>query len=185
MKDIREYLEKLWNLEIFTSLIKFDREDGYKKRYSNPIEITDGNIESVDLGNYDFLVINLLKSNLICLDIEGHTNSVTDFYEFLEKNRIDITSLSVEKSMNNGLHIYFRNTPYLKPTHWNGLGNIHYDILDKRSFTSPSLFNGKCYEWLYNPLENMKKRYDIQTTPRWISYMMAESIKYFTPNFND
>jgi len=31
----------------------------------------------------------------------------------------------------------------------------------------------------------MKKRYDIQTTPRWISYMMAESIKYFTPNFND
>ena len=181
MKEIKNYIEKLWSLEIFTSLVKFQREDGYKKRYKDPIEITDENIESVDFSNYDFLVIDLMKSDLICLDIEGHTNSVNDFYEFLDKERIDIRSLSIERSMNNGLHIYFRNIPYLKPEPWNGFGNIHYDILNKRAFTSPSVFKGKSYEWVYNPLENIETRDDIQTTPRWISYMLSKSTKYFTP----
>ena len=182
MNNIRNYIEKLWGLEIFTSLVKFQREDGYKKRYKDPIEITDENIESVDFDNYDFLVIDLAKSNLICLDIEGHSNSVTDFYQFLEKERIDIRSLSVEKTMNNGLHLYFRNTSYTPIEHWNGFGDIHYDILNKRSFTSPSSFDGKYYEWMYNPFKNMKTRNGIQTIPRWISYMLSKSTKYFTPD---
>ncbi len=127
------------------------------------------------------LVINLAKSNLICLDIEGHPNSVSDFYRFLEKNRIDIASLSVERSMNNGLHIYFRNVPYIKNTHWNNIGNIHYDLIEKRAFTCPSSFENKSYEWIYNPFENMKSREDIQNTPKWINRMASESTKYFTP----
>lgn len=182
MKDIRNYIEKLWDLEIFTSLIKFQREDGYKKRYKDPTDITEDTIGSLDFGIYDFLVINLMKSNLVCLDIEDHPNSVADFYQFLKKERIDIRSLSIERSMNNGIHIYFRNIPYLRIEHWNGFGNIHYDILNKRAFSSPSSFNGKYYEWMYNPFEDIKKRDDIQTTPRWVSYMLSKSTKYFTPD---
>jgi hypothetical protein len=182
VKDIKDYIEKLWNLEIFTSLAKFDWEEGYKKRYSNLTEVTNDNLNSIDFGIYDFLVINLMRSNLICLDIEGHPNSVNEFYQFLEKERIDIKSLSVERTMNNGLHIYFRNTPYIKSEHWNGFGNIHYDILNKRAFTSPSAFGGKSYECMYNSFESIKKRDDIPTTPLWISYMLSQSTKYFTPD---
>jgi hypothetical protein len=182
MEDIRNYIEKLWNLEIFTSLIKFDYEEGYKKRYSNPTEITKGNINFIDFGIYDFLAIDLMKSDLICLDIEGHPNSLNDFCQFLKSERVNLESLSVEKSMNNGFHIYFRNTPYIKLQSWNGMGNIHYDILGKRAFTSPSIFRGKSYEWIYNPFEKMKKRDDIPNTPLWISYMLSKSNKYFIPS---
>jgi len=182
MKNIRGYLEKLWDLDIFTSLIKFNGEIGYKKRYSNPIDITNENIKSVDFDTYDFLVINLFRSDLICLDIENHPNSLTDFYRFLDKEGVDIKSLSVEKSMNNGLHIYFRNTSHVPIEHWNGFGNIHYDIINKRAFTSPSSFGGKYYEWMYNSFEIIKNRDDIPTTPIWISYMLSKSTKYFTPD---
>ena len=54
MNNIKNYIKQLWGLEIFTSLIKFQREDGYKKRYKDPIEITDKNVESVDFDIYDF-----------------------------------------------------------------------------------------------------------------------------------
>ena len=181
MKNIRDYMEKLWGLKISTSLIKFDKEVGYKKWYSNPIEVTNGIIEFIDFKDYDFLVINLDKSGLVCLDIEGHADSVSDFYEFLDKNRIAISSLCVEKSMNDGLHIYFRNDRHIPNTSWNEMGNIHYDILTKRAFTSPSAFNEKYYEWIHNPFADMKTTDDIPVVPRFMIQLLENKEKYFTP----
>ena len=147
--------------------------------YGDPVEITEINVNSVNFSRYDFLAIDLKKSGLICLDVEGHPNSVENFYKLLERKRIDRPLLFIERSMNNGLHIYFRNDLNIIKSHWNKLGNIHYDILTKRAFTSPSSFNNKVYEWIHNDFNNIKSKDDIPKIPTFMIEFLENKEKYF------
>lgn len=181
MKNIKPYIEKLLSLGIVPSVLKFKKEDGYKKLYKDPIKIKANNLHSTNFDNYDFLAIELEESGLICLDIEDHYRSVEEFWNFLMEKRINTPLLFIEKSLNDGLHVYFRTGGGIPKSHWNKLGNIHYDILTKRAFTSPSSFGNKSYEWVYNDFNSLESIDDIPKIPPSMAEFLENKEKYYEP----
>lgn len=172
-----KYIRKFNDLEIPTFLINIKGEIGFRKLYRGMISSDKINESDID---HNFLCINLKKSNLICLDIEGHPNSVESFYEFLSAHDIDSDSLLMEKTMNNGLHVYFKNNYDMwKESTFNEYNNIHFDLLTKRAFTAPSTFNGKTYEWITD-FWSLKSR-NIPDTPAWLFSLLEPDKKYFIP----
>ena len=63
----------------------------------------------------------------------------------------------MEKSLNGGLHAYFRTGDLIiEDKHFNILNGIHFDILSNfRAFTSPSAFDDKRYEWIGTCFDNI------------------------------
>ena len=128
----------------------------------NFVEITDKIIENPTLfsENYNFLAIDLENSELACLDIEGSPGSVNDFMSILEEKSINIEELIVEKTPNNGLHIYFRNSNDKKRENIFSmeLKRIKFDVLYKgKVFTFPSCVGEKRYDPMFNIEFNIDK----------------------------
>lgn len=128
----------------------------------NFIEITDQILENPTLfsENYNFLAIDLENSELACLDIEGSPGSVNDFMSILEEKSINIEDLIVEKTPNNGLHIYFRHIKDKKRENIFSmeLKRIKFDVLYKgKVFTFPSCVGEKRYDPMFNIEFNIDK----------------------------
>jgi hypothetical protein len=151
---ILEYSKKWSSLGIETFSIRVEAEHGSKKLFRGMIKITDEVIKSPDLlpNDFNFLGILIKNSGIFCLDIEWINGSVDKFYSLLDERGIDPDSLLIENSMNKGLHLYFRTEGLIiKNEHFKELNGIHFDVLSNfRAFTSPSMFNGKQYEWIGN-----------------------------------
>jgi hypothetical protein len=186
---MKNYIKKLWDFNIFTQVIKVEGEIKNRKIFRGCKSITEEiiqDLDNFDLDKFNFLAIDLRKSGLICLDIEGHPDSVNDFYSFLEKNNVKKDDLLIEKTINNGLHIYFRNNYNLyKESHWNNLGNIHFDLLTRRSFTTPSFFKNKKYEWIGDNFNKIKSKNDISNTPIFVLDLLKIETKYYKQKKGD
>lgn len=173
---MKEYIKKFKNLGISVYVIDVKAEKGSRKFHGGRKR----NIEDLNLDEYNFLGIDLKDSGLLCLDIEGHLNSVNNFRKFLKDNFIDEENLLLEKTMNNGLHVYFRNIHDIQnESLWNIYNGIHFDILTRRAFTTPSSFKGKKYEWIGDNFNNLKKIDDIPSTPNWILDLSKNQKKYY------
>lgn len=158
---------KSLGLEIM--ILKVELEHGSKKLYKIAKKITESEIANPDLisNEFNFLAIFLKNSGLMCLDIESIENSVDKFYSLLKKRQIDSSSFVMERSLNGGLHIYFRTPNFgIKTQHFKSIDGIKYDVLvDGRVFTAPSSFNRKKYEWIGSCFESKTKIEDFPIFP--------------------
>lgn len=170
---ILEYSEKWKSLGIETFSIKIEAEHRSKKLFRKMIKITDETIKSHDSIPNDFNTLGIIlgDSGIFCLDIENIDGSVDNFYSILKKRGIEKESLLIEKSMNSGLHIYFKcGELAIKNKHFKQLEGVHFDVLTKtRAFTAPSLFNSKRYEWLGDKFNNINTFNDIPSFPLLLS----------------
>lgn len=121
---------------------------------------------------YNFLYIDLAKSGLCCFDIENIGNSVKVFKDRLSSAGKSLDSFFYERSMNGGVHIYFRSEGISGKKNYGSLrsGEIVFDALNKgRAFTSPSYFGDKRYEWgPINPF-TIKSLDEIGKVPDWMN----------------
>lgn len=164
------HFSKMWNsLGLQTMLLKVEHEHGSKKLYRMSKKITETELANPDLisNEFNFLAIFLKDSGLMCLDIESIENSVDKFYSLLETRQVDTSSFVVEKSLNGGLHLYFRIPDMeVKTQHFKKLEGICYDVLvDGRAFTAPSHFKEKKYNWIGSCFETKTKIEDFPIFP--------------------
>jgi hypothetical protein len=140
---------------VSTYACKVELGCGFRPFPRNFIEITQEILEnpSIFSENYNFLAIDLENSQLACLDIEGYTSSVNNFMSFLKEKSLNIEDFIVEKTPNNGLHIYFRNSNDRKKQNIFAmeLKSIKFDMLYRgKVFTFPSYLGEKTYAPMYN-----------------------------------
>lgn len=140
---------------VFTYACKVDLEWGIRKLHKNSIRITDDVISNPSLlpEDYNFLAIDLENSELVCLDIEGNPGSVDDFMNFLEKKSIKLENFLVEKTLNDGLHIYFKYNKARRRENIFAmeLKKIKFDVLCRgKAFTFPSYLGKKKYTPMFN-----------------------------------
>ena len=149
---IIEQAKKWKDIGIDSFSIKVECESGSKKLYRKSLKITEEMLTSPEIlpEDFNFLGIFLKNSGIFCLDIEPINNSVNNFYSLLSERGIDPNSFLMEKSLNGGLHVYFRTDDLrIENKHFKFLHGINFDVLSNfRAFTSPSSFNGKKYEWI-------------------------------------
>jgi hypothetical protein len=157
--SIIEYAKRWKAIGINTFSLKIEKEHGSKKLYRKAIKISDEMLVSPDMlhDDFNFLGIFLKNSGIFCLDVESIHNSVDNFYSLLVERGIDPNSFLMEKSLNGGLHAYFRTGDLIiEDKHFNILNGIHFDILSNfRAFTSPSTFDDKRYEWIGTCFDNI------------------------------
>ena len=150
--SIIEYAKRWKAIGINSFSLKIEKEHGSKKLYKKAIKISDEMLVSPDIlpDDFNFLGIFLKDSGIFCLDIESIHNSVNNFYTLLSERGVDPNSFLMEKSLNGGLHAYFRaGDLIIDDKHFKLLHGIHFDILSNfRAFTSPSAFDDKRYEWI-------------------------------------
>lgn len=143
---------------VFTVACKVDLECGIRKLHKNSIKITDNIIGNPELlpNSYNFLALDLENSNLMCLDIEGNPGSVECFLEILKSKSINLENFIVEKTLNNGLHIYFKNSKDKRKENIFAmeLKTIKFDVLYRgKAFTFPSILGEKKYIPMFNMSE--------------------------------
>ena len=106
------------------------------------------------------MAIDLENSEVCCLDIDGSTDSVNNFMSILEEKSINIENFIVEKTPNNGLHIYFKNSNDKKKQNIfaRELKMVKFDVLyGGKVFTFPSYLGEKRYVPIYNIEDNVGK----------------------------
>ena len=168
--NLIEFCKKWESLGVRTLLLKMNGQIGSKKL----IKGYDANNKLSDGPN--FIAILIRETDLICLDIDPVTPySIPNFYSFLEDRGINTNSLLMEKTLNGGLHIYFRlNGRKIKNTHFLEHNGIHFDILTNfRVFTSPSNFRDKKYEWMGEGIMSINSFEDIPEIPEFVFEMLA------------
>jgi hypothetical protein len=167
-----EHIQRWQELGVHIGLGKCEQQKGKIKFVRNSLRIKPGDLPDPVWDDYNFLFIELAQSGLSCLDIEGTKNSVETFTSRLDQLGIHLSSLFYEKSLNNGLHIYFRSLSGGGKKNYGALrsGDILFDILNRgRAFTSPSHLGNKKYEWgEINPF-TIQSLNDIQEVPDWIN----------------
>jgi hypothetical protein len=157
---------------VFTYACKVDLEWGIRKTHRNSIKITDDLLSNPSLlpEDYNFLALDLENSEIVCLDIEGNPGSVEDFMEVLEEKSIDLSDFLVEKTLNNGLHIYFRYSKVRRMENIFAmeLKRIKFDVLCRgKVFTFPSYLGKKRYIPMFN-IEGKVNRDKIADIPSGI-----------------
>ncbi len=149
---ILDYANRWRSIGIDSVLIKVEGEHRSKKLYRKTVKVDEEILKSPDMlsDDFNFLGISLKSSGIFCLDVEGIGESVDNFYAVLDERGIDPDSFLMEKSLNGGIHAYFRvGELEIKNEHFKFLHGIHFDVLTKfRAFTSPSKFRNKKYEWI-------------------------------------
>lgn len=154
-----------------------DGQIGSKKlirRYD--VSNLENNTADILSGGPNFIAILIRDTDLMCLDIDPVTPySVTNFYSLLKNKGINPDSLLMEKSLNGGLHIYFRLCGRkIRNTHFLEYNGIHFDILTNlRVFTSPSSFGNKKYEWINEGIRSINSFDEIQEIPEFVLEMIA------------
>lgn len=141
-EKILSQASKWREIGVFTIACKVDLEWGIRKLHKNSIKITDDILQNHDLlpDSYNFLALDLDNSDLMCLDIEGNPGSVEGFLEILESKSINLDHFIVEKTLNNGLHIYFKNSKDKRKENIFAmeLKTIKFDVLYRgKAFTFP------------------------------------------------
>lgn len=145
------------------------------KPTDKPLTITDDtNLD--DLEDRNFLALHLELSGLVCLDVETHRGSVDRFREWLIQTGIDLDSLFWERSLNNGLHIYFRWTGEHRKNLVNRkAGPIVFDFLfGGRAFTTPSNLGGKSCQWGPKNPFTISQINEIPEAPEWLWRFIAQ-----------
>jgi len=145
-----EVAKKWDSLGCYTIACKVDREYGILKLHKNSLPITQEilNGEEKIPDDYNFLALDLKKSGIICLDIENNPGSVSEFCDFLEKNGRKITDFFYETSLNNGIHVYFRNDyqRFERNIYNSRKNHIVFDVLRTgKAFLHPSKLGDKKY----------------------------------------
>ena len=174
---ILDAARKWRSIGIDSMALKVEAEHRSKKLFKKTIRLTDQILDShEDLNDeYNFLGIILQGSGLMCLDIEANTpESVPTFYKLLKDKEIDIESLLMEKSLNGGIHVYFRlGDLEIKTEHFKEVSGINFDILtNMRAFTSPSSFKHKMYEWIGSGISKINCKEDIQVFPESLYFLV-------------
>lgn len=144
---------------VSTYACMFDLERRYQRSF---IKITDEILNNHNLfpENYNFLALDLENSDVSCLDIEGNPGSVEGFLEIMEEKSIDLSDFIVERTFNNGLHIYFSSSKYKRKDNIFAmeLKTIKLDVLYRgKVFTFPSCVGEKRYVPLFNMEGNIKR----------------------------
>ena len=174
---IIEYAKRWKSIGIDSFSLKVEREHGSKKLYRKSIKISDEMISSPDIlsEDFNFLGIFLKDSGIFCLDIESIDNSVNNFYKLLSERGLDPNSFLMEKSLNGGLHAYFRSGGLIiENKHFKFLHGIHFDVLSTtRAFTSPSVFNDKRYEWIGICFDEITKLEQIPIFPEELQDLIS------------
>lgn len=169
---ILNYIQRWQELGANIGAGKCDEQEGKIKFLKKSIRIVPSDPLLPEWYEYNFLFIELGQSGLSCLDIEGTKNSVETFTSRLERLGISLESLFYEKSLNGGIHIYFRSLPGAGKKNYGPLksGDILFDVLNKgRAFTSPSKLGEKEYKWgKINPF-TIQSLQEIQEVPLWIN----------------
>jgi len=160
--QILEQASKWREIGVYTYACKVDLEWGIRKLHKNSIKITDAVFSNPALlpEDYNFLALDLENSEIVCLDIEGNPGSVEDFMDFIEEKSINLSDFLVEKTLNNGLHIYFRYNKVRRRENIFAmeLKRIRFDVLCRgKAFTFPSYLGKK----RYIPMFNMEGKFDI------------------------
>ena len=176
--SILDAARKWRSIGVESMALKVEAEHRSKKLFKKTIRLTDQILDShEDLNDeYNFLGIILQGSGLICLDVEANTpESVPSFYKLLKDKEIDPESLLMEKSLNGGIHVYFRlGDLEIKTEHFKGISGINFDILTSlRAFTSPSSFNHKRYEWIGSGMSKINYKEDIQVFPESLYFLLG------------
>ena len=166
------YIQRWQELGVHIGLLKCDKQKGKIKFVNDTLRINPGDRLDDSWNDYNFLFIELAQSGICCLDIEGTKNSVETFTSRLDILGIPLNSLFYERSLNKGLHIYFRALEGVGKKNHGSLrsGDILFDILNVgRAFTSPSYLGNKKYQWgEINPF-TIQSLDDIQEVPLWIN----------------
>jgi hypothetical protein len=126
--------------------------------------------------DFNFIGILMKDSDLMCLDIDPVTpSSIPNFYLLLNDLGINPNSLLIERSINDGLHVYFRlNGRKVEHVHFMEYKGIHFDVLTKfRVFTSPSEFGGKRYEWVGGGINTINSLEEIPEVPDFVFEMIG------------
>lgn len=162
---------KRWNaLGVLTKVSVCEAQRGSMKtiRHSN---LVNGSESPDIIKDSNFLSINLRVSNLVCLDVEGTRNSVVKFKEILSSLGVSLESLFYERSLNSGLHIYFRNSNNIELSKYKKAkaDGIDFDFLyTGRAFTAPSYLDDKFYEWGEKTPFTINSLYEIDHIPQWL-----------------
>jgi len=169
---------KKWDsLGCYTIACKVVKEFGKIKLHKNSIRITQDIINGIEKipDDYNFLALDLRKSGLICLDIENYPNSVSEFYNFLEKNGRNISEFFHETSLNNGIHLYFRNNSnnFSKNMYDTRINHIVFDVLyTGKAFIYPSGLGDKRYEAKSPSIYTIQSINDIDFIPQFIDNLI-------------
>jgi hypothetical protein len=175
---ILDAARKWRSIGIDSMALKVEGEHRSKKLFKKTLRLTDKILDShenID-GEYNFLGIILRGSGLICLDVEANTpESVPSFYKLLKDKEIDPESLLMEKSLNGGIHVYFRlGNLEIKTQHFKEFSGINFDILTSlRAFTSPSSFKHKRYEWIGSGMSKINCKEDIRIFPESLYFLLG------------
>jgi hypothetical protein len=144
---------------VSTYACRFDLERRYQRSF---IKITDEIIKDHNLlpQSYNFLAIDLENSDISCLDIEGNPGSVECFMKMMEEKSINLSDFIVEKTINNGLHVYFSSGNNRKRDNIFAmeLKTMKFDVLYRgKAFTFPSYLGEKRYVPMFNIEENIRR----------------------------
>lgn len=168
-----EYSKKWESLGLKTSIINVVAQIGSKKIINKSVKITDQiKNDGYNLqDDFNFIGILLKGSDLICLDIDPVIpESISNFYLFLHENSADPDKFLMERSLNGGLHVYFRlSGKIINEFHFGEFSGIYLDVLtNSRVFTSPSSFKNKKYEWIGMDIHQINSIEEIPEIPEFL-----------------
>lgn len=158
-EEIIHFANKWNSIGISTVSLKVEHLLGSKKLFKRIIPITEEVFNNPEIlpDDFNFLAVLLKNSGIFCLDVEGIPGSMESFYSLLKDRKIDTESFIMEKTLNGGVHTYFRVPEIpIQTKHLKNMYGIHFDVLTNlRSFTAPSKFRSKSYEWIGNNFYNI------------------------------
>lgn len=169
--EILKYCNKWNQLGIKTFICKVDKIFGIKKLHKNSIEF---NHEIKQLPDeYNFLGVKLGESGLMCLDIEGTNGSVNEFSRIIEREGLKMSDLFMEKTLNHGLHVYFRFDKKIKNQYGLKYGDMNFDLLfSGKSFSAPSRFENKNYTFINKSIFDLRSLNDIPEFPKELVFLL-------------
>jgi len=172
--DILKYCNKWNQLGIKTFICKVDKIFGIKKLHKNSIEFNN-DIDQLPEG-YNFLGVKLGESGLMCLDVEGTNGSIQEFNRIIENSGLKIDDFFIEKTLNDGLHIYFRFNKKIKNQYGLKHGDMNFDLLfNGKSFSAPSKYQNKNYVFINKSVFDLDSINDIPEFPEKLIFLFHAS----------
>jgi len=178
--DFIRYSKGWKRIGIDTCVCKVESVLGIKKLYKSTKKITDEIRESSKnlSTDFNFLGVVLTNSSIMCLDIEGNIGSVESFINILTENGLDLKDFFYERTMNGGLHLYFRiiQEEKTKNQYKKNYRGVYFDVLfNGISFTYPSKYLDKSYSKLNKDILFIKSIDEIPYYPEEIKFLIEKS----------
>ncbi len=177
LQEIIAHCNKWHSLGVKTYLCKIEAVYGIRKFYKKSLEFHPQIINDLEKNNhgYNFLGVSLKDSGFICLDIEGTPGSLEDFNKMLEEKSLKMSDFFVEKTMNEGVHIYFRTPAIIKRRNMYAMryGRINFDFLfNGKAFSAPSKYKDRSYSFINKSVFDLNSINDIPEMPQELSFLL-------------